>query len=154
MKATQLLMVDHEQVTAMLDALASGGDLEASGVAFFWKIKDALELHTEIEETVFYPAIESFAETNALIEQSYSEHQELTDLLGEMTPGESGWDDQVSKLRDLFSKHADKEERELFPKAESLLGEKELVRMGEEVQKLKSEQPRTGSSTRTRGQVG
>ncbi len=153
MKATQLLMVDHEQVMAMLDTLASG-DLEASGVAFFWKIKDALELHTEIEETIFYPALESFAETSSLIKQSYSEHQELTDLLAEMTPGESGWDDQVSKLRDLVSKHADKEESELFPKAESLLGEKALVRMGEEVQKLKSEQPRTGSSTRTRGQAG
>lgn len=153
MKVTQLLMVDHEQVMAMLDTLASG-DLQASGVAYFWRIKDALELHTEIEETIFYPALESFAETSSLIEQSYGEHQELTDLLEEMTPGESAWDDQVSKLRDLVTKHADKEESELFPKAESLLGEKELGRMGEEVQKLKSERPRTGSSTRTRGQAG
>lgn len=153
MKATQLLMVDHEEVMVMLDTLASG-DLDASGVALFWKIKDALELHSEIEETVFYPTLESFAETSSLIEQSYGEHQELTELLAEMTPGESSWDDQVSKLRDLVTKHADKEESELFPQAESLLGERKLVRMGEEVQKLKSEQPRTGSSTRTRGQAG
>ena len=153
MKVTQLLMVDHEQVMAMLNTLANG-DLEATGVASFWKIKDALELHSEIEKTIFYPALESFAETSSLIEQSYGESQELTDLLAEMSPAESMWDDQVSKLRDLVTKHADKEERELFPRAESLLGEKELVRMGEEAQKLKSEQPRTGSSTRTRGQAG
>ncbi len=153
MKVTQLLMVDHEQVMAMLNAFANG-DLEPSGVASFWKIKDALELHSEIEKTIFYPALESFAETSSLIEQSYGESQELTDLLAEMSPAESMWDDQVSKLRDLVTKHADKEERELFPRAESLLGEKELVRMGEEAQKLKSEQPRTGSSTRTRGQAG
>jgi len=146
-------MVDHEQVMAMLNTLASG-DLEASGVASFWKIKDALELHSEIEKRIFYPALQSFAETSGLIEQSYGENQELTDLLAEMSPGESMWDDQVSTLRDLVRKHADKEERELFPRAESLLGEKELVRMGEEAQKLKSEQPRTGSSTRTRGQAG
>jgi len=153
MKVTQLLMVDHEQVMAMLNTLANG-DLEATGVASFWKIKDALELHSEIEKRIFYPALQSFAETSSLIEQSYGENQELTDLLAEMSPAESMWDDQVSKLRDLVTKHADKEERELFPRAESLLGEKELVRMGEEAQKLKSEQPRTGSSTRTRGQAG
>lgn len=153
MKATQLLMVDHEQMMTMLDMLASS-DLEASGVALFWKIKDALELHTEIEETIFYPALESFAQTGSLINHSYREHWELTDLLAEMTPGESSWDDQVSKLRGLVTKHADKEESELFPQAESLLGEKGLVRMGEEIQKLKSEQPRTGSSSRTRGQAG
>jgi hemerythrin-like domain-containing protein len=146
-------MVDHEQVMAMLNTLANG-DLEASGVASFWKIKDALELHSEIEKRIFYPALESFSETSSLIEQSYGENQELTDLLAEMSPGESMWDDQVSRLMDLVTKHADKEERELFPSAESLLGEKELVRMGEEAQKLKSEQPRTGSSTRTRGQAG
>jgi len=146
-------MVDHEQVMAMLNTLANG-DLEATGVASFWKIKDALELHSEIEKRIFYPALQSFAETSSLIEQSYGENQELTDLLAEMSPAESMWDDQVSKLRDLVTKHADKEERELFPRAESLLGEKELVRMGEEAQKLKSEQPRTGSSTRTRGQAG
>ncbi len=153
MKVTQLLMVDHEQLMAMLNTLANG-DLEGSGVASFWRIKDALELHSEVEKTILYPALESFSETSSLIEQSYGEHQELTDLLAEMTPGESMWDDQVSKLRDLVTKHADKEESVLFPQAESLLGEKELVRMGEEVQKLKSEQPRTGSSTRTRGQAG
>jgi hemerythrin-like domain-containing protein len=153
MIATQLLMTDHEQLTAMLDTLA-GSDLEASGVALFWKIKDALELHTEIEETIFYPALESFAETSSLIEQSYSEHQELTDLLAEMSPGEARWDSQVSELRDLVTRHVEKEESELFPQAESLLGEKELVRMGQKIQTLKSEQPRTGSSTRTRGQAG
>jgi hemerythrin superfamily protein len=153
MKVTQLLMVDHEQVMAMLNTLPNG-DLEASGVASFWKIKDALELHSEIEKRIFYPALQSFAETSSLIEQSYGENQELTDLLAEMSPGESMWDDQVSRLRDLVTKHADKEERELFPRAESLLGEKELVRMGDEAQKLKSDQPRTGSSTRTRGQAG
>jgi hemerythrin-like domain-containing protein len=56
-----------------------------------------------------------------------TDHEQLT-AIAKMTPGESGWDDQVSKLRDLLTKHAEKEESELFPHAESLLGEKALVR--------------------------
>ena len=155
MKATQLLMVDHEEITALLNTLVGGdfdaGELDPNKVALFWKLRAALEVHSEAEEAIFYPAIKSRAETKDLVEQSYREHQDLTELLNAMSPGESGWDDQVQTLFNMVNDHLEKEEHELFPQAQALLGDEELIRLGQRIQSLKSAQPRKGSAASTRG---
>ena len=155
MKATQLLMVDHEEITALLDTLVGGdfddGELDPNKVALFWKLRAVLEVHSEAEEVIFYPALKSRAETKDLVEQSYSEHRDLTELLNAMSPGESDWDDQVQTLYNIVNDHLETEENELFPQAESLLGDDELIRLGEKIQSLKSAQPRKGSAASTRG---
>ena|SRR6266404_1541087 len=136
MKATQLLMVDHEEVMTMLDTLVTG-DMDATDAVLFGRVKDALTLHTGVEEAIFYPALRSFPETKHLIEESYLEHKEIDALMASMTPGSSTWDDQISELRSKVEQHAEEEESELFPQAEALLGEEELLRLGQEIQAMK-----------------
>src|SRR5262245_44050480 len=138
MKATQLLMVDHEEATKMLDMLTAG-DLKPTDVALFGKLKGLLELHTRIEETLFYPKLEELPEARDTVQKSYDEHEKLKGLLGAMDPGETGWDDQVLMLEELVVSHAEDEEANLFPLAESLLGDEELLRIGREIQALKAE---------------
>jgi hemerythrin superfamily protein len=136
MKATQLLMVDHEEVMTMLNTLA-GSDMDATDAALFGRVKDVLALHTAVEEAIFYPALRSFPETKHLIEESYLEHKEIDSLIASMTPGTSAWDDQISELRSKVEQHAEEEESELFPQAEALLGEQQLLRLGHEIQAMK-----------------
>ena len=141
MKATQLLMVDHEQVTAMLDALASGGDLEASGVAFFWKIKDALELHTEIEETIFYPAVGQTDELKDMVLESLEEHKQVKTLLREMenlTSDSEKFEPKLKVLMENVEHHAEEEEEgKMFSKIRKLMSTEKLERLGEELEAAK-----------------
>ena len=143
MKATQLLMVDHEEVMTMLDTLLSRnlvcGDLNSTDAALFLRVREALELHTKIGESVLYPRLNSFPETKQLTEESHLELADVKQLLSEMEPGVSSWDDQIIALRRKVQDHADEEEEKLFPEAERLLGEEELVRLGEEIQTLKAQ---------------
>src|SRR5438034_4179753 len=134
MNAIQILMVDHEEAITMIDALLAGqlvgaaaaeaGEMKATDVTLFERLKEALKLHTTIEEHIFYPALEDLDETRDLIKESYHEHQEVDQLLEKMIPGDPAWDDQIAELKRKIEHHAREEERILFPKAEELLGEK------------------------------
>jgi hemerythrin superfamily protein len=137
MRATQILMVDHEEADTMMNTLASG-DMGPNDAALFGRLKESLQLHSLLEEEIFYPALKGFSETKQLIEDSYVEHKEVDKLLAEMSPGNSSWDEQILELRQKVKRHAEKEERELFPKAEQLLGDEELLRMGTKMQGIKA----------------
>jgi hemerythrin superfamily protein len=57
----ELLKKDHETVSKLFDRIEA-----ASGKAklnLFRQIESELEVHTHIEETIFYPAIEQAKET-------------------------------------------------------------------------------------------
>jgi hemerythrin superfamily protein len=143
MKATQLLIVDHEEAKTMIAALVSRGDanenLDGAVAASFTRIKEALKLHAEVEESVFYPALRSFSELKHVVGESYLEHREIDRLLVRMKPGGLLWDEQITELRRKFQDHADEEEQKLFPQAERLLGDSELMRIGREIQALKAD---------------
>lgn len=139
MRATQILMVDHEEADTMMNTLSSG-DMGPHDAALFGRLKESLQLHSLLEEEIFYPALKGFSETKRLIEDSYVEHEEVDKLLAEMSPGNSSWDEQILELRQKVKRHAEKEERELFPKAELLLGDEELLRMGTKMQGIKAGQ--------------
>ena len=149
MRATQVLMVDHEEANTLLNTLVAG-DMGANDAAVFGRLKESLEIHTSLEEEIFYPALEGFPETKQLIEDSYAEHEEVDKLLAEMSPGNSSWDDQIVELRKKVEHHAEKEERELFPKAEELLSDEELLEMGTKMQGVKAGRqpvPAAGAAT-------
>ena len=137
MQATQILMVDHEEAKTMLDTLASG-ELTPNDPALFGRLKESLDLHAEVEEAIFYPALESFDETKQLIEESYEDHNQIKDLLHSISPGNDQWEDQIRDLRKKVLQHAEEEEHELFPKAEALLGAEGLVRLGDQIQAAKA----------------
>jgi hemerythrin superfamily protein len=141
MKATQLLIVDHEAVKTMIEALLSrsdvNGNFDATHAASFTRIKEALKLHAEVEESVFYRALRSFSEMKHVVGESYLEHREIDRLLARMKPGGLLWNEQIIELRRKFQDHAEDEEQTLFPQAERLLGDSELVRIGREIQALK-----------------
>ncbi|MFN2532574.1 MAG: hemerythrin domain-containing protein [Pyrinomonadaceae bacterium] len=142
MKATQVLMVDHEEVYTMLNTLLSGA-MDATDAGLFGRLREALKIHTAAEEQIFYPALENFEETKELISESYTEHKAVDELLASMTPGDENWDDKISQLNQMVKHHAEEEEERLFPQAERLLGEDELNAMGQKIIGLKAEKPAT-----------
>lgn len=151
MDAFNLLKTDHRKVAQLFDQLES-----ASGKAklqVFEQIKSELELHTHIEETIFYPALEEPEETHDLTLEAYEEHDVVKKLLKELSRAKTAtdeWEAQAKVLRENVEHHVEEEENELFPKAEAALGEEQIEVLGEQMASEKErKQGRRGAAKKS-----
>ena len=152
MNAIELLKQDHQEAADMMDELetADKGSMNTTK-EMFRQLKEALTLHTQIEEQVFYPALEQHEETKDMIGEAYTEHNEVKEMLAEMSTMAAGSDefmDKLTELRDSIEHHVEEEENELFPKAESVLGESRLREMGRQMQQMKEGKSATATNRR------
>lgn len=144
MNITELLKEDHREVEGLIAQLEGSADHETFG-----KIKSALKMHTKIEEEILYPAMEDFDETEELVDESYQEHDEVDQLLMEMSgtqPQSEEFQDLLAQLKESIEHHVGEEENELFPNAESLLGAETLEEMGNKAEQMKNESSMTKTS--------
>jgi hemerythrin-like domain-containing protein len=146
MDAFNLLKTDHRKVEDLFSQLES-----ASGQAkmrVYEQIKTELELHTHIEETIFYPALEEPKQTHELTLEAYEEHDVVKKLLKELSRAKSPteeWEAQAKVLQENVEHHVEEEENELFKKAKAVLSRDEIETLGEQMENEKERQQRTGS---------
>ena len=150
MNATDLLKQDHQEAAGLMDELetADKGNMGPTK-QLFTKLKDALTLHTQIEEQIFYPALEQHEETKDMIGEAFSEHKEVKEILAEMstmTPGSDEFMDKLTELRDGVEHHVEEEENEMFPKAERVLGESRMQELGRQLQQMKQSKSATATN--------
>lgn len=148
MDAFNLLKADHRKVEELFSQLES-----ASGKAkmrVFEQIKTELELHTHIEETIFYPALEKPKQTHDLTLEAYEEHDVVKKLLREMsrarTPNEE-WEAKAKVLQENVEHHVEEEENELFEKAEAALSEEQIEALGEQMETEKERKQRSATKS-------
>jgi hemerythrin-like domain-containing protein len=152
MDAFQLLKEDHRKVEQLFSELES-----ATGKAkldVFKQIKTELELHTHIEEKIFYPALEEPEETHDLALEAYEEHAVVKTLLKELGRARTAndeWEAQAKVLQENVEHHVEEEENELFKKADSALSEEELEDLTERMiaeKSRKADRPAVKASAR------
>ena len=101
-----------------------------------------LETHAQLEEQIFYPAVnEESEEGPALVQEAMQEHQKVKDLIAalrEIGPDNHEFDAKFHELIQNVEHHVEEEENEMFPLAEQEL-EAELDEIKEEMQELKKE---------------
>src|SRR5690349_9507972 len=128
----ELLKTDHKKVAELFDLLETAGGKRKLDV--FKRIKTELEVHTHIEETIFYPALEKPEETHDLTLEAYEEHKVVKDLLAELSGARTAndeWQAKAKVLRENVEHHVDEEENELFDKADDALSSDELDALGD-----------------------
>lgn len=106
---------DHRYVKQLMDRYLFTRDLLVKQQAGP-QICSALEMHSALEETVFYPRVQEV--DPALVERFQDEHQEADQLikqLRELQPGEPDYDDLLLQLHDAVMAHIQEEESQLFP---------------------------------------
>jgi hemerythrin superfamily protein len=142
MKATTLLKQDHAAVKKLL---AEFGRTTARAAkrrqALIDEIAQELDIHSTIEEEIFYPAVKKVRGGQSLVSEAKSEHQKVDSLVAEAQGMSMETDEVVQKvteLRDAVVHHATEEEREMFPVAEDGLGE-QLQELGQELAARKRE---------------
>ena len=152
MNAIELLKQDHQEAAALMDELETADKGSMSTTRdMFRRLREALTLHTQIEEQVFYPALEQHEETRDMIGEAHSEHKEVKEMLAEMTgmnPGSDEFMDKLTELRDSVEHHVEEEENEMFPKAEQVLGESRLREMGRQMEQMKQGKSATATDRR------
>lgn len=145
MDATELLKEDHRNVRKLFAAHESAGDnalVQKKSTAE--KIFSELDVHTRIEEEIFYPAARDgrSTETDELVAEAYEEHTVAKTLISElrsMAPGDERWDAKMKVLQEAVEHHIEEEEGELFPKVREGLGSTYLKELGEKMSARKKE---------------
>ena len=122
--ALDLLKSDHQEVDKMLrqyEDIKDGAEDEEKET-LVGEICDALTVHAQIEEEIFYPAARRALdeeEAKDLLDEAAVEHQTLKDLIARLEAAPTDdplYDAGVKVLGEYVKHHVKEEESELFPK--------------------------------------
>jgi hemerythrin superfamily protein len=168
MDAIELLTDDHNKVRELFAKFKGGGGLtglvrRTVGSVSSQERRRAvdqickeLEMHTRIEEEIFYPAVQTLGdpELNDQVREALSEHAKVKGEVARLRATRGDGDDVDERMSDLeqdVEHHASEEEKEMFPRLEELIPEQEREEIGRQMQALKRSssapaRPRTASA--------
>ena len=152
MNAFQLLKEDHQKVSSIFQQLEPTTErAEKTRTELFARLRDELDIHARVEETIFYPAIKQAAETREIVLEGFEEHHVVKMLLRELdeVPVDTEqWTAKLKVLQENVEHHVEEEEGEMFQKARQVLSEGEIDRLGAQ---MEAEKKRLKEQTKSAG---
>jgi hemerythrin-like domain-containing protein len=139
MNAVTHLIKEHDEIKDLFKQFEEAGERaykKKQGIVE--KVIEELNMHTQEEEQIFYPAVRQKAdkETDKLVLEGIEEHR-LADFMVEriqmVQPEDETYDAKFKALMETVRHHLREEERDLFPAARKLLAD-DLDRLGEEME--------------------
>jgi hemerythrin-like domain-containing protein len=109
----------------------------------FEKIKDELDVHTHIEETIFYPFLikEGDEELKDITLEGIEEHRQAKMFLREiasLADESEKFEPKLKVLMEDIGHHVQEEEGEMFPMVEKQFEAEKLEELGSQLEKEKS----------------
>jgi hemerythrin HHE cation binding domain-containing protein len=120
---TNMIRIDHTHVLALLRRYKPDTSMSRKR-ALVTNACLALEVHAQLEEEIFYPALGAAGFADEVLEKSVPEHDEMRRLIGELRATDGGGASQDDLFRSLMRTvlhHVADEETVLLPKAEEIL---------------------------------
>jgi len=147
--ATDMIRADHARVLTTFHRYAADV-APATKRSLVATICLALEVHAELEEEIFYPAMGSI--DTALVGRLIPEHDRMRTLIAALRnadPADPQYDPQLMELMRDVMHHVADEETMLLPQAERVLGER-LGELGARMMKRRMQlmAPHAGELTR------
>ena len=145
MSALELLTGDHNRVRGLFTRFkaAKESDDLAEMSMLATKILSELEVHTTIEEEIFYPELHDLNdEVHETITEGIEEHNVAKSLMAEiaaMEPNTEDWAAKVTVLIENVEHHAEEEEKEMFPKVRSNTSNEQRESLAERMEARKAE---------------
>ena len=134
--ACTLLDEDHNEVIRMFEQYKAAHDARRQQLLAS-QISQALVVHMQIEEEIFYPAFQRASGDRELLKDGLREHQEARELLSRIEA-----DRQNAKLmlelEDAILHHVNDEREKMFPKARATQG-LDLMQLADQLQVRKTE---------------
>jgi hemerythrin superfamily protein len=149
--AIDLLEQQHREVEELFEELEGAGErAKKTKGRLCQEIANALAVHAEIEEKLFYP--ESKQEnTEEILRESVEEHLAMKRLLSDIIEGDvedDQFDARMSVLKEQVEHHVEEEEKELFPKVRKALSREELEDLGTRMQTMAEELEAEGGASK------
>src|SRR5687768_1342412 len=99
--ATQILRQDHKKVASLFNKFEQG---KANGKRVVAEqAMNELEVHAQVEEEIFYPAVKKAIESSELVDEAKKEHQEAKSLISQLKRASRQDDDEGSEFDSMFS---------------------------------------------------
>ena len=137
---TKLIRADHTSVLATFHQYEADTPTQTKQ-ALVETACTALEVHAQLEEEIFYPALRKVAGDNSVLEKSVPEHDDMRRLIARLrrlSAVDATYDlTFMALMRDVLHHVAD-EETVILPEAERLLGDR-LGELGAQMSKRRIE---------------
>jgi hemerythrin superfamily protein len=120
---TNMIRIDHGHVMAVFHRYRADVS-PGKKAALVRNACLALQIHAQLEEEIFYPALQGTAGGEQLLGKSMAEHGEMKRLITgmrELEPGDPVFDERFLELMRIVIHHVADEETILLPAAENLL---------------------------------
>lgn len=146
MNAIELLKEDHDKVDKLFQKVKATPDGDHKEL--FEQIKAELDVHTHIEETIFYPKLkeEGDDELKDIVLEGIEEHRQAKMFLKELaalTDDSEKFDPKLKVLMEDVEHHVVEEEGEMFKLVEEQFDASVLEELGAE---MESEKAKFGKS--------
>ena len=153
MNALELLKEDHDRVDKLFQKVEAAEEKEH--MALFEKIMAELEVHTQIEESIFYPQIKEKGdeELKKLVAEGVEEHRQAKMFLRELDALQSEGERFEAKLKVLMEDvkhHVQEEEGEMFPMIKEQFDESSLQELGKQLEEAKRTLQKSGKAASSR----
>ena len=141
MNAVELLKEDHDKVDKLFQKVKATPDGDHKDL--FEQIKAELDVHTHIEETIFYPKLkeEGNDELKDIVLEGVEEHRQAKMFLKELaalTDESEKFDPKLKVLMEDIAHHVMEEEGKMFPMVEKQFDAATLEELGAEMEKEKA----------------
>lgn len=137
MNAIELLKEDHDKVDKLFQKVKANEDADHRDT--FEQIKAELEVHTHIEEAIFYPRMEKEGdeELQKIVKEGIEEHHQakmfLRELSGLVEDSEK-FQPKLKVLMEDVEHHVQEEEGKMFPMIQEQFDEFTLQELGKEME--------------------
>lgn len=149
--AIDLLKTDHNAIQAMLEEITETCEQDVdTRQQLLTKISRALRTHVQIEEEIFYPALDTSAKSQAQQSHIYEGAEEFWSVEKRVLPdleqsalGSAEFTGWVEVLKQLVARHTD-EEQGMFAAARERLSNDELETLGATMEARRQDLLRAG----------
>ena len=151
--AIDLLKTDHRKVEDLFAKVKENED--GNNAATFRKIKEELDVHAHIEETIFYPHLldKGDKELKKIVREGLEEHTQVKVLLAELAElsGDSAtFKAKITVLMENVEHHVEEEEDEMFSMVRDQIPADTLQRLGSLMQGEKTKVKRMKPASRAK----
>jgi iron-sulfur cluster repair protein YtfE (RIC family) len=144
MDAVSLLKADHQKVKGLFREYSELGERAIkTKQKLAEQIWQELEVHSQLEEQIFYPAAREAAEEQVgeVVAEGLEEHHVVDVLIQELkglSPEDEPFDAKMKVLCENVEHHIEEEETEMLPQAGRKLGDR-LESLGQQMMELKKQ---------------
>jgi hemerythrin superfamily protein len=143
MNVLTILRKDHATVRSLFNKYGHAGkSSHDKKLQLFEQLRRELQIHSRVEEEIFYAAIKALNGTQArkLVTDALKEHKDVDELLiqiSRLKPTDQSFDEKIETLFENVDHHVEQEEGEIFQFVEENCSEEKLNDIGAQVEERK-----------------